>query len=160
MRWMYRLVASCSALAMCTLLSQQAFAQCSDGCCGGGRQSSLSPPTFADESYRYDGGRYGSPAPYRSGSPHDRGGHRPTGNGGCSCGESHGVPPSGPVAPWSGSASPGPAWGSPPNRRDARMMPPPQTFGRGPYRDGYGPMGPPSRGYGIPPRLTPGLGRW
>jgi hypothetical protein len=154
----YRVVASCSALALCTLLSQQALAQCPDGCCGGGRQSAQSPATFAHEGNPYNGGRYGSPDAYRSGFPDDGGGHRPTGNGRCSCGQSHARQPSGPAASWLGAPSSGPAWGPPPNRRDARMMPPPQAFGH--VRDGYGPMGPPPRGYGIPPRPTPGLRGW
>jgi hypothetical protein len=161
MRWMYRLVASCSALAMCTLTlpSQQAVAQCTDGCCRGGRQSSPGPQTFADDSYRYDGARYGSRA-RRSASPYDQGGHNPTGNGGCSCGQSHAHQAPADGGPWAGRSSQGPAWSPLSGPHRSRSAPRSQTSGRGPYRDSDAPMGPPPRGYGYPPRLTPGLGRW
>jgi hypothetical protein len=160
MEWMYKSLASCSALAMFSLLSQQAFAQCQNGCCGGGRQSQQSSPAFTDNNDWYNGGRYAPSAAPRLSSPYGRGPHVPSGNGGCSCGQSHSVQPSPHTVPWSGPSSPAPPWASPPGRYGAPQVMPPQTFGRGPGRYEHGPMGGPFRSRGFQPWSAPAPGRW
>jgi hypothetical protein len=185
MRWMHQLVAPCWALAVCTLLSRQAPAQCSDGCCDGRRAAFQGPKTFAGDANQYQGGRYGPPGANRhSPSSESSGeGHNPLDRG-YPGGRSPGGPPFGPMGRQPGFGPPraprrmprsgptGPM--TPPGEMSRSEMAGPQTGpaqmgapwmvprarGGRPYGDSDAAMGGHGRGYRPPPRLTPGLGRW